>query len=268
MNKPLEVREFESITCASNDITEYGDHRISKTQFAELENFIHEFTSDEEKTDILEFVRVGFKRNVGDIVTIKNYVGLIQLKSGFQIQILPKIDFSSKEDSDNKETKELFLKMLRSMKDFPGKVFSNASLKIDRMNLYEIFINMYLQETRQLVKHGLRSAYVEQEDNLKYYKGKLLVGPHVRANLVHKERFYVSYQEFHQNRPENRIIKATFINDYLNDRNIVSACSCKFIHVHSEASITCNIDTDLIRIAHLRTYYSAKTISHGSKAAA
>ena len=142
-------------------------------------------------------------------MTFNNYVGLIQLKNGFQIQVLPKIDFGSDEDVGNEATKRLFLQMLRSMKDFPSKVFNDAALKVDRMNLYEIFINMYLQETRQLVKHGLRSAYVEQEDNLKYYKGKLLVGPHVRANLAHKERFFVSYQEFHQNRPENRLIKAT-----------------------------------------------------------
>lgn len=74
------------------------------------------------------------------------------------------------------------------MKDFPSKVFNDASLKVDRMNLYEIFINMYIQEVRQLIKHGLRSAYIEQEDNLKYYKGKLLVSKHVRMNLAHKER--------------------------------------------------------------------------------
>lgn len=80
--------------------------------------------------------------------------------------MLPKIDFSTEDDTGNEATKKLFLKMLRSMKDFPSKVFNDASLRVDRMNLYEIFINMYIQEVRQLVKHGLRSAYVEQEDNL------------------------------------------------------------------------------------------------------
>ena len=85
--------------------------------------------------------------------------------------------------------REFFLRMLRSMKDFPSKVFNDASLKIDHMNLYEIFINMYLQEVRHLVKRGIKSAYISQEDNLRYYKGKLLVGQHLRNNLVHKERF-------------------------------------------------------------------------------
>ena len=101
--------------------------------------------------------------------------------------------------------------MLKSMKDFPSKVFNDANLKVDRMNLYEIFINMYLQEVRQLVKRGIKSAYVGQEDNLRYYKGKLLTSQHIRSNVTHKERFYVAYDEFHPNRPENRLIKATLL---------------------------------------------------------
>lgn len=108
-----------------------------------------------------------------------------------------------------KEIKRVFLRMLRSMKDFPSKVFNDASLKVDQMNLYELFINMYLQEVRQLVKRGIKSNYVGQEDNLRYYKGKLLVNQQVRANLAHKERFYVAYEEFHPNMAENRLVKAT-----------------------------------------------------------
>ena len=66
------------------------------------------------------------------------------------MQILPKIDFGKVEDG-NTQTKKVFLKMLRSMKDFPSKVFNDATMNIDKMNLYEIFINMYIQEVRQLV---------------------------------------------------------------------------------------------------------------------
>lgn len=34
-------------------------------------------------------------------------------------------------------------------------------------------------------------------------------GGHIRRNIAHKERFYVTYEEFTKNRPENRLIKAT-----------------------------------------------------------
>lgn len=211
MDKLLEVREFDVITGNSDYKDDDNFKYLHKDAFAELVEFIHEFAGDEQNADALDFMRVGYKRNVGDIVTIKNYVGLIQMKNGYQIQVLPKISFGDRDDLANAKTKRTFLKMLRSMKDFPSKVFNNASLKVDKMNLYEIFINMYLQETRKLVKHGIKSAYVQQEDNLRYYKGKLQVSKHINQNLVHKERFYVAYDEFHPNRAENKLVKATLL---------------------------------------------------------
>lgn len=211
MGKLLEVREFDTITGNAEFKNDEKYKYLDKAAFQDLVEFIHEFSGNEENADALDFMRIGYKRNVGDVVTIKNYVGLVQMKNGYQVQVLPKISFDGDEDAGNKETKRVFLKMLKSMKDFPSKVFNDASLKVDRMNLYEIFINMYLQEVRQLVKRGIKSAYVQQEDNLKYYKGKLLTSQHIRSNVAHKERFYVAYDEFHPNRPENRLVKATLI---------------------------------------------------------
>ena len=209
MGKPVEVREFDTITCNSDFKDDKNFIHIPKKNFDGLTSFIHEFAGTEDNADALEFMRINYRRNVGDVISFKNYVGLIQVDSSFQIQVLPKISFGDGEDVNNEQTKRIFLKMLRSMKDFPSKVFNDAALKVDRMNLYEIFINMYLQEVRQLVKHGIRSSYVKQEDNLNYFKGKLLVGQHVRTNMAHKERFFVEYEEFHPNRPENRLIKVT-----------------------------------------------------------
>lgn len=209
MSKLVEVKEFDSIIC-NRDYADVDNFTcIPEKDFKDLVTFIHEYTGTESSADALDFMRIGFRRSIGDVVTFKNYVGLIQMKNGFQIQVLPKIDFGEEDDSGNEATKKLFLRMLRSMKDFPSKVFKDASIKVDRMNLYEIFINMYLQEVRQLVKNGIRSGYVEREDNLNYFKGKLLAGQHMRLNASHKEKFFVAFEEFHQNRPENKLIKAT-----------------------------------------------------------
>ena len=212
MDKLLEVKEYDSITGNVDYKDDEKYKYLDQKAFVDLIEFIHEYAGDEENADALDFMRIAYKRNVGDVVTIKNYVGLIQMKNGYQVQILPKVSFGDgAEDPGNKRTKKIFLKMLRSMKDFPSKVFNDASLKVDQMNLYEIFINMYLQEVRQLVKRGIKSAYVTQEDNLKYYKGKLLINQQIRTNLAHRERFYVTYDEFHPNRAENRLVKATLL---------------------------------------------------------
>ena len=211
MNKLLEVKEFDIITGNPNFKNDEKYKYLDTVAFENLIEFIHQFTGNEEVADALDFMRISYKRNIGNIVSIKNYVGLIQMKNGYQIQILPKINFTNSEDLENRNTKKIFLNMLRSMKDFPSKVFNNSNIQVDRMNLYEIFINMYLQEIRRLIKIGLKSDYIFKEDNLNYYKGKLLTSQHFKMNLVHKERFYVAYDEFNPNRVENKLIKATLL---------------------------------------------------------
>lgn len=209
MDKLLEVQEFDSIICNKDYKGDEKYKYLDQNQFDNLKAFIYKLSGETDNTDILKFMNIRYKRNLGEVVSIRNYVGLIQMNNGFQIEVLPKISLGERDDEGYKETKKVFLKMIRSLKDFPSKVFNDASLKVDRMNLYELFINMYLQEVRQLVKRGIKSAYVPLEDNLRYYKGKLLVGQQIRANIGHKERFFVSFDEFQLNRPENCLIKAT-----------------------------------------------------------
>ncbi|MCH6267576.1 McrC family protein [Neobacillus citreus] len=205
MDKLLEVREFESITCNQDYREDPSLKFLNQEAFAELEHFILSFNSSGE-AEAVDFLKISVRRQVGKIIQAKNYVGLIQLRSGYRIQILPKVLYENMEES-----KKTFLKMLRSMKDFPSKVFHDANLKMDRMNLYEIFINMYIQEVRNLLKKGFRSSYLPVEDNLRYYKGKLIFREHMKKNQVHKEKFYVGYDEFGVNRPENRLIKSTLL---------------------------------------------------------
>ena len=209
MKKLLEVREFDKISCNPDFKEEYA--YLPEQVFRDLEDFIHDFAGDEEYADALDFLKIGFRRNVGDIISVNNYVGLIQMQNGYQVQVLPKIDFGNDPDNRNEETKRVFLKMLRSMKDFPSKVFNDANLKMDRMTLYELFINMYLQEVRNLVKHGIKSAYVAREDNLKFYKGKLVVNEQIKQNAAHGERFFVRYDEYMVDRAENRLVKSTLL---------------------------------------------------------
>lgn len=205
MNKLLEVREFESITCNEDYKQDSHYKYLELGPFTELENLILTY-KDGQDADTIDFLSLTSRRNVGKVICAKNYVGLIQMKHGYQIQILPKIDSCGVTD-----TKCTFLKMLRSMKDFPSKVFNEANLKTDQMNLYEVFINMYVQEVRNLVKKGIKSAYYSFEENVGFYKGKLVVNEHIKRNIVHKERFFVKYDDFSVNRAENRLIKSTLI---------------------------------------------------------
>lgn len=213
MMRVLEVHEFEKIIedNDANQVLQKSDKRyqcIDREVFHELVKSFHEFKLKEENADIVNFITIGYKKALGQTITFKNYVGLIQLKKNIQIQILPKIAFL-KDEKD--ETKKVFLKMLRSMKDFSGKTAANANLNIEKMNLYELFINLYLQEVRTLIKSGIKSSYMSREENLILYKGKLLVSKHLKQNIVHKERFYVAFDEYQVNCPKNRLIKSTLL---------------------------------------------------------
>lgn len=212
MSKMLTIKEFDVIT--SNP--EYKNDKylkyLPKEHFSELDEFVRKNTPDEEAEEngALDFFKAFSKKGVGDVIQAKNYVGLVQMESGFQVQILPKIDLIDDTDPEN-STSRVFIEMLRSMKDFPGKVFNVASLRTEKLNLYEIFINMYVQQVSELAKRGLKSAYIRVEDNERFYKGKLLISEHIKQNIAHRERFFVAYDEFQVNRPENRLIKSTLL---------------------------------------------------------
>ena len=141
----------------------------------------------------------------GKFIQARNYVGVLQTKSGLTIEILPKI--ADKNDTD--KSKAIFIKMLKTLKNFPFKSSNLASLKTQNLPLLEIFISMFLCELEALVKKGIKNDYVALEENLNFLKGKLNINDQIKRNSIHKERFYVEYNEFLSDIKINRIIKST-----------------------------------------------------------
>ena len=170
MKSPLVVKEYDTIVSNESLSSKQGYVYLEARYFEELEQFIKEYVTQSDEADILEFMQIGYKRGIGDTVTFKSYVGMIELPSGFQIEILPKISLG--QDDNNAKTKKIFLKMLNCLKDFDGKMFSSASLNVDKMNLYEIFIRMYIKETWTLVRRGIKSDYIRI--TFLYIRGNLM----------------------------------------------------------------------------------------------
>lgn len=183
-------------------ITEFErvyQHDIDKKDFGDIENFILK-NSDENAPFLRIASGVG-----GKFIQARNYVGVLQTKSGLTIEILPKIA----DKNDAERSKAVFIKMLRTLKNFPFKSSNLASLKIQNLPLLEIFISMFLCELEALVKKGIKSDYVALEENLNFLKGKLNINEQIKRNSIHKERFYVGYSEFLSDIKINRIIKTT-----------------------------------------------------------
>ncbi len=130
MAKLLEVKEFDSITGNVDFENDENFKYLDAAAFQNLIEFIREFSGDNEIADILNFMRISYKRNIGDVITIRNYVGLIQIKNGYQVQVLPKISFGEYNDVENQETKKVFLRMLKSMKNFQANHLMMLVLKL------------------------------------------------------------------------------------------------------------------------------------------
>lgn len=195
-NKQILLTEYSYVFIGKED---EGKHKaVEENTFKELESFVLKNSAT------VQFFKIG-QNKYHKFIQAQNYVGVIQTKDGTTIEILPKI---SNVDSDE-ESKEILIKMLKTLRKSPFKNFNMANLKSSKMPLLEIFITMFLEGLSKLVQKGIKSDYITKEENLKFLKGKLKIGEQIKHNTIHKERFYVEYQEFSSDRVENRLIKTT-----------------------------------------------------------
>jgi len=198
------------VIAPSNAEKEHGDVLyIKKHDYDHLEDFVLRNTGDAE-SEGREFFSLTHKKGIGRCLQARNYVGVIQTDSGLVIEILPKIHRErNKEEESIPDTRKLFLRMLRTVKDSPFKQFNESDIATYKMHIMEIFIHLFIKEMNELVRQGIRSGYVTMEENSKFLKGKLRINDHIKKNIIHKERFYIEYDDFIRDRPENRLIKST-----------------------------------------------------------
>ena len=234
MKKEFILKEFEYLQYKDNT----KDNFIKKDIFDSLEKFVLE----NEKT--AQYLKITTKNGFGKVLQAQNYVGVIQTKDGTTIEILPKIKNATIEKS-----KDILIKMLKTLKNSPFKNLSVANLKSSKIPLFEIFISMFLEELAILVRNGIKSDYISKEENLKFLKGKLKISEQIKYNTIHKERFFVQYEEFISNRVENRLIKTTL--QFLYNKSKLNKNQQRireFLFVFDEIEISHNIKTDFSKI--------------------
>lgn len=181
--------------------------------FTALRNLIVERSAAQEEDDGSEFFSLSYHQaSKSDCIIIQNYVGVVCLPHGEQVEILPKVSSAKDEKLAEEQDKDIFIQMLLSMPEFERwKKFGMVNQQARRLPIADIFISMFEKEAAELVKRGLKCAYMPQEGNLAYLKGRLLVAQNMRANRFHPERFMVGYDEFVPDMPQNRLLKATLL---------------------------------------------------------
>ena len=233
MKTKATISEFGLIGWENEPSNKFLCAKIDKDFYEELESF----AKTDKGKDVLQFA------GNGKYLQAKSYVGTIQTTSGFILEILPK----TVKDNDIEKSKQIFMKLLHLLYKLPNyKNIDSANFeRIKDLEIFEIFIFMFLQEVGIIIKKGIKSDYVGFEDNLFYLKGKLLINEHIKRNSIHKERFYVQYDDYNQNRAENRLIKSTLkllsniSRDFDNQRKIR-----QYLEHMNWIELSLNIDKD------------------------
>lgn len=178
-------REFQRIT-----------YRKNKKIFYKLKKYIQ----DNNLENDYEFFKIS-----KDIIIPQNFVGTIPLDD-FQIEILPKIPLVE----NNIEAEKIrFLEILQSIDYFKEKIFSNSKIGLTDTSILEIFIYLFIEEVEKILKKGLIYRYIDKNQNLNVFKGKLDINNHIKYNFSHKEKFFMKFGEFSVDSLENIIIKLT-----------------------------------------------------------
>jgi 5-methylcytosine-specific restriction enzyme subunit McrC len=185
---------------------------LPNDHFNDLFEFIMQ--NQEEKKEGERMFSIFYKGKKPQIKT-KNYVGVIETSKGLTLEILPKIFFDYLEDDYDKEllnTKKVFLKMLSKLKNSPFINISSAHLKISNsFPLLEVFIENYIIEIKKIINAGIKSQYIQIQENLNFLKGKIVNSLNIKHNHSNKSKFYCEFDEFSVNMVYNKLIKSTLL---------------------------------------------------------
>ena len=172
----------------------------------------------------------------GGELAASNFVGILTTPSGLVVEILPKIDFASLDESGAPRSREVFLKMLRRSRVMPRKTSNSLIRDLRNFPMLTYFIRQFLHSLTNLVHEGLARTYVLTEGNLPYLRGRMLFNHQIRDNHSNKAMYYVAYSELNENRPVNRLIVSTLhrldsIVDYSNNRKLLNNLKVMFADV-------------------------------------
>jgi len=100
-----------------------------------------------------EFFSLTNKKGIGRCLQARNYVGVIQADSGLLIEILPEIHREKKDEIENvPDTREMLLRMLKTLKDSRFKQFNESDIATYKMHIMEIFIHLFIKGMNDLVR--------------------------------------------------------------------------------------------------------------------
>jgi 5-methylcytosine-specific restriction enzyme subunit McrC len=172
---------------------------------------LRQIAYDTDGADSLLTVIVQKKR---EVIRVRNYVGLLTLSDGTQLEILPKITACH-------NPRLVLLLMLRHLRNSPFGRVNMAYTSAAQLPLWDVFVRAFLDALEVLVRQGMQRAYVSVEANERFWKGTFQASRQQRENAHHAERLAVRYDTLTADIPPNRILKTTLL--HLQQQSVGSA---------------------------------------------
>ena len=137
-------------------------------------------------------------------IKFNEYFGVIQV-GNYIIEVLPKADSNNTEE----QWRNMLLGMLKTVGVFDIQAPSSSSLKIKSNSILDLYFDLFLQETEQILHKGLIKCYHKIEGNKSTLKGSIVFSKHIQYNIVHKERFYTRCTIYDTDQPLNKVLYKT-----------------------------------------------------------
>lgn len=249
----ITIYEFDALMAAGLDAADAeGVHRIPDKVYGWLEDQCLRSAEAGEAAWLRLTQRRGRR-----VVQLTSYVGVIRAADGFQIEVLPKVGKAV--GGGAKEARQLLIEMLCCLQGFRHVQTDSAEISAARMPLLEVFIAEFLRAVEHIVKRGLRSDYSSRQDTLFALRGKLLMAPHLRQNLVRADRFFTEHDGFSTDRPENRLLHAALRRVLMlsaSQANQQLARELQFVFADVPLSAQPRIDFQRLRLGRGMGYYA------------
>lgn len=182
-----------------------------------FERMLQELSSMSKRRPAGEEPFYSFRRKGNrDCLFIKNYVGLLSLGKGLQIEVLPKVDLSGTKvpggsEEDRGKLLHILVSMLSFLPDFPGRPGDSAYFQHQEMELREFFIGLYLRKVERLLQEGMPRSYRAVEEELPAPRGRLDVHKALSRSPGRLHRLPYVHDEYLLDNPENRLVKSTLL---------------------------------------------------------
>lgn len=193
-------------------LSEYGRLRCLRGRETAVPDTPSEAWLDERLFERLYRVEQRLSREHGEIFKWRrnearptSWVGVIQMQ-GLQIEIIPKIDGIGTGGLD--EARHNLLYMMSVAGYIPFRFRETAGLVTRKAPLGETLAAIFAQRLVAELLRGPDRGYRKREENLRLFKGKLMVAAQLRHNAAQRARFFCEYDDFTQDTDLNRGFKA------------------------------------------------------------